>query len=91
MILYVPHVVVVVPAVLSWLLKVYWPDLPFMDRVGLVFLLCVAVGVVWSTLRPRAQAGFVDPAGVSFSTTQGFNVSAVVVTLILIFFYTVWW
>ena len=78
-------------AVLSLLLKVYWPDLPFMDRVGLVFLLCVAVGVVWSIMRPRAQAGFVDPAGVSFSTTQGFNLSAVVVTLILVFFYTVWW
>ena len=78
-------------AVLSLLLKVYWPDLPFMDRVGLVFLLCVAVGVVWSILRPRVQPGFVDPAGVSFVTTQGFNVSAVAVTLILTFFYTVWW
>jgi len=28
---------------------------------------------------------------VSFSTTQGFNLSAIVVTLMLIFFYTVWW
>ena len=78
-------------AVLSLLFKVYWPNLPVMDRVGLVFLLCVAMGVVWSILRPRAQAGFVDPAGMSFSTTQGFNVSAVAVTLILTFFYTVWW
>ena len=78
-------------AVLSLLLKLYWPDLPFMDRVGLVFLLCVGLSVVWSLLRPRPQEGFVDPAGVSFTTTQGFNISAVVVTLILIFFYTVWW
>ena len=78
-------------AVLSLLLKLYWPELPFMDRVGLVFLLCVGLSVVWSLLRPRPQEGFVDPAGVSFTTTQGFNISAVVVTLILIFFYTVWW
>ena len=78
-------------AALSLLLKLYWPDLPFMDRVGLVFLLCVAVGVVWSILRPQPQTGFVDPAGVSFSTTQGFNLSALVVTLTLVFFYTVWW
>lgn len=78
-------------AALSLLLKLYWPDLPFMDRVGLVFILCVAMGVGWSLLRPRPQAGFVDPAGVSFQTTQGFNISAVVVTLILVFFYTVWW
>ena len=78
-------------AALSLLLKLYWPDLPFMDRVGLVFLLCVVVGVLWSMLRPQIQTGFVEPAGVSFSTTQGFNLSALVVTLTLIFFYTVWW
>ena len=78
-------------AALSLLLKLYWPDLPFMDRVGLVFLLCVAVGVLWSMLRPRIQTGFVEPADVSFSTTQGFNLSALVVTLTLIFFYAVWW
>ncbi len=78
-------------AALSLLLKLYWPELPFMDRVGLVFVLCVAIGVLWSLLRPRSQAGFVDPAGVSFTTTQGFNLSAIVVTLILVFFYTVWW
>ena len=42
-------------------------------------------------LRPQTQTGFVEPAGVSFSTTQGFNASALVVTLTLVFFYTVWW
>jgi SSS family solute:Na+ symporter len=78
-------------AALSLLFKLYWPELPFMDRVGLVFILCIAIGVFWSLLRPRAQTGFVDPAGVSFATTQGFNLSAIVVTLILVFFYTVWW
>jgi SSS family solute:Na+ symporter len=78
-------------AALSLYFKLAWPELPFMDRVGLVFLLCVAIGVMWSLARPQPQAGFVDPASVSFSTTQGFNVSAVLVTLILVFFYTVWW
>ena len=78
-------------AALSLYFKLAWPELPFMDRVGLVFLLCVAIGVMWSLARPQPQPGFVDPAGVSFSTTQGFNVSAVLVTLILVFFYTVWW
>ena len=78
-------------AALSLYFKLAWPELPFMDRVGLVFLLCVAIGVMWSLARPQSQAGFVDPAGVSFSTTQGFNVSAVLVTFILVFFYTVWW
>ena len=78
-------------AALSLLFKLYLPELPFMDRVGLVFLLCAGIGIVWSLARPLPQPGFVDPSGVSFSTSQGFNLSALVVTLILVFFYAIWW
>jgi len=78
-------------AVLSLLFKLYLPELPFMDRVGLVFLMCVGIGILWSIARPLPQPGFVDPTGVSFSTSQTFNISALVVTLILVFFYAVWW
>lgn len=78
-------------ALLSLLLKLTWPELPFMDRVALVFCLCLMIGIAWSLVRPSPQRGFVDPAGVSFDTTQGFNLSALTVTLILAFFYTVWW
>jgi SSS family solute:Na+ symporter len=78
-------------AALSLLFKLYMPELPFMDRVGLVFLLCVGIGILWSIARPLPQSGFVDPTGVSFSTSQSFNVSALVVSLILVFFYAVWW
>ena len=62
-----------------------------MDRVGLVFCLCLVIGIAWSLARPSPQRGFVDPAGVNFGTTQGFNLSALTVTLILAFFYAVWW
>ena len=78
-------------AAFSVLFKLYLPELPFMDRVGFVFLLCAGIGIVWSLARPLPQPGFVDPSGVSFSTSQGFNLSALVVTLILVFFYTIWW
>ena len=78
-------------AAFSLLFKLYLPELPFMDRVGLVFLLCAGIGILWSMARPVPQPGFVDPSGVSFSTSQGFNLSALVVTLILVFFYTIWW
>ena len=78
-------------AAFSLLFKLYLPELPFMDRVGLVFLLCAGIGIVWSMARPLPQPGFVDPSGVSFSTSQGFNLSALVVTLILVFFYAIWW
>ena len=35
-------------AVLSLALKLGWPELPFIDRVGLVFLVCVALAVLLS-------------------------------------------
>jgi SSS family solute:Na+ symporter len=81
----------VASAVLSLAGKLLLPALPFIDRVGLVFVLCIAIGVAWSLARPKAQPGFIPPSGVSFATSAGFNASAVVVTCLLAFFYTIWW
>ena len=78
-------------AFLSLMMKLYWPEFPFMDRVGLVFLMCTTIGIVWSIARPEPQSGFIDPSEVNFDTSQGFNLSAGVVSLILVFFYAVWW
>jgi SSS family solute:Na+ symporter len=78
-------------AVLSLAMKLLLPALPFIDRVGIVFLLCVAIAVVWSLARPQPQPGYIEPSGVSFATSTGFNAAAVVVTCILAFFYVTWW
>ena len=40
-------------AVLSLVFKLAWPELPFMDRVGLVFLICTAMAVLLSLGRPK--------------------------------------
>ncbi len=78
-------------AVLSAAFSVWWPELPFIDRVGLVFLLCGAMAIGISHLRPVAQAGAVDLTEVSFKTSGGFNFAALLVTLILCAFYITWW
>jgi len=78
-------------AVLSLSLKVWLPELPFIDRVGVVFLLCAAIAIGWSLARPQAQPGFVEPSGVEFNTSRSFNLSTLLVATILAFFYTVWW
>ena len=78
-------------ALLSVSFKVWMPDLPFIDRVGVVFLLCSGIAVLWSLARPAEQPGFVEPSGVEFGTSTAFNLSTVVVVLMLTFFYTVWW
>jgi SSS family solute:Na+ symporter len=78
-------------AVLSFAFSVFAPELPFIDRVGLVFLLCAGLAVGISHLWPRPQAGAVELRDVSFATSSGFNLSALLVTLILCAFYITWW
>ncbi len=70
----------------------FWPALPFMDRVGIVFLCCVASMVVVTVLEHKApQKGAIELKDIDFSTSGGFNVAGVAVALILIALYTTWW
>ena len=79
-------------AVLSFAFKIFWPEIPFIDRVGLVFLLCVAIAVSFSVLAGnRNQDGAVSLRDIQFATTNGFNFSAVLVALILAALYATWW
>ncbi|NOX82387.1 MAG: sodium/solute symporter [Alphaproteobacteria bacterium] len=77
---------------LSLAFKIWLPEMPFMDRVGVVFLLCVGLGVTLSLLqRPARDDQVIDLAGISFKTGPGFNIGAVVVTAVLIFLYAFYW
>ena len=82
----------VASAVLSFALKFAWPSLPFMDRVGLVFLICLAIAVVISLLEKRRETPLkVELKSIDYSTSTGFNVAAVVITVILVALYAVFW
>ena len=78
--------------VLSLAFKLAWPSLPFMDRVGLVFLACIAIAVVLSLLeKPKGPALRVELRNIDYSTSTGFNVAAVIVAAILVALYAIWW
>jgi SSS family solute:Na+ symporter len=82
----------VASAVLSTAFKLLWPALPFMDRVGVVFLLCVGIAVLISMLQAkRTTALNVQLTGIDYRTTAGFNVGALAVILILVALYATWW
>ena len=77
---------------LSLVFFLFWPELPFIDRVGLVFLLCVGVAVVVSLIENKGtHKNAIELNDVSFSTTSGFNVMSLAVIALLVTFYTVWW
>src|SRR3984893_18745487 len=77
---------------LSCALYLGWPSLSFMDRVGLVFLLCLILAVLLSLLKTqRDPAMRVELRQIDYSTGVGFNLAALVVTGALIGMYWIWW
>lgn len=79
-------------AVLSLVLKLAWPELPFMDRVGVVFLLCAAVAVVISLVEDKGRHPQAIQLGdIDFSSSRSFNLATVAVSLILVALYATWW
>ncbi|HSF12113.1 MAG TPA: sodium/sugar symporter [Erythrobacter sp.] len=77
---------------LSYALKVMAPEIPFMDRMGIVFLAALAIAVVLSFVMPAAaNADRITTDGVTYKTTGGFNIASVAVVAILIALYATWW
>lgn len=73
-------------------LKLAWPELPFIDRGGVVFLLWIMFAVVISLAAGTDdRPGSVDLTIISFQTSSGFNLSAALVRIILITLYATWW
>lgn len=78
--------------VLSIVFRQVLPDLPFMDRVGYVFLLCATLLVAISWLQRRgADTRGIELGEIRFATSNAFNVGAAAVTAILIVLYWYFW
>jgi SSS family solute:Na+ symporter len=78
--------------VFSTAMKVAFPDLPWMDRMMIVFVLCVLTVFVTALIERK---GISDKAielmpGL-FKTSRTFNIISVVIFIILVVFYTIWW
>ncbi|HWA91047.1 MAG TPA: sodium/sugar symporter [Rhizomicrobium sp.] len=77
---------------LSVAYKTYAPEIPFMNRVGYVFLICLAAAIAVSLLFPRRKnTSTIDVTDVDYSTSLGFNVASVIVIGILVFLYATFW
>ena len=78
----------------SLLLKLLWPELPFIDRVGLVFVACTLLAVMASRLTSTLQTDDTESINVSnedYTTSPGFNFASSLAVLIIGTFYVVWW
>ncbi|WP_395336339.1 sodium/sugar symporter [Novosphingobium sp. BL-8H] len=78
--------------VLSWAFKVWTPGIPFMDRMGLVFLAALALAIVVSLATPaRRDRDTISTGDVRYATSAGFNAGAIAVVLVLCVLYAVFW
>lgn len=76
---------------LSYWCKIAAPGIPFLDRMGIVFLASLVLMVLVSlTIKPRAEEISIT-SGVSFATPVSFNVMSVGIIATLIALYATWW
>jgi SSS family solute:Na+ symporter len=79
-------------AVFSISIKYLWPELPFMDRVGVVFVLCMLTAIIVSiSERRKNHEHAIDVSDISFATEPVFNVAALATSIVLISLYSCWW
>ena len=81
----------VVSVVANIALKFITPDLAFVIRIWIVFLSCLVVGYVASNLNKGDDMRAINLGGMNFVTTQGFNRSAMSLTVILVGIYVYFW
>ena len=77
---------------LSLAIKALYPELPFMDRMAVVFLLALVLAVVVSLRRPvPSDTSKIDTDSVSYATSRGYNIASLGVIMILAALYAIWW
>ena len=83
---------VVVSLLFTLFLKLQFDEIPWVDRMGLAFLVSAATMFITVMLMGnRDHPKAIKLHDISFATKPIFNVNAVVIFLILSFFYVIWW
>jgi SSS family solute:Na+ symporter len=78
--------------VFSTAMKFAFPDLPWMDRMLIVFILCVLTVFVTALIeRKGVNAKAVELTPGLFRTSRTFNIVSLIILAILVSFYILWW
>ncbi len=78
--------------VFSASIKFIAPNFPFMDRMAVVFFLCVAIMVIASLLdKNKKLSNTIIIEKSLFKTSTGFKITATFIVAVLIVIYAMWW
>lgn len=68
-----------VSVIVSVLLKLFAPDFPFVNRIWVIFLGCLAIGAIVSAITTKPSEGqAVQLSDINFKTTRSFNIWTIV-------------
>jgi SSS family solute:Na+ symporter len=77
---------------LSIMFDVFFPQIPFMDRISWVFIICALLAIlVTYSLDGKDQSTAIDLKGIQFKTETSYNAAFMGVVVVLIAFYAAWW
>lgn len=78
---------------LSVVLKIAFPDLPFLDRMGVVFLVLAALMIAISLIEGKGKdhPNSIEITKDLFKTSTGFKIGAFIITGIIAALYIVFW
>ena len=74
----------------NWLPGADWSAIPFLDRMGWVFVICITGMIALGLLLPDEKKGLEIDASM-FKTSRTFAIGAAIVFAILIFLYSYFW
>lgn len=74
----------------NWFPIIDWTQMPFLDRMGWVFLICIVVMFILGYILPDEKKGLEIDASM-FKTTRGFAIGASIVVAIIVFLYYYFW
>jgi SSS family solute:Na+ symporter len=82
----------VVSAILYTMTKQGMIDLTFVNRIWIIFLMCLALGIAASHMTKTPEEERLVPlSDVQFKTSASFNIWTVIIAIILIVLYVVFW
>jgi SSS family solute:Na+ symporter len=77
---------------LSLCYKLFLPAIPFMNRMGYIFLICLGLAIIASLLqKPKPETVTVDVTNIDYSTSMSFKIASGAIIAILIALYATWW
>ena len=82
----------IISVVVSLIFKFAFPDFPFVNRIWVVFLLCMFLALVVSNFTTKpSESQLLKTGDVSFATRTSFNICSIAIGIILVLLYAVFW